>query len=200
VAGAGLIYLVFTFFIYVFPSKFPPNDSHTPQSILFWSFHLGDWGDYYRVADTSLHQFYQDPPLELRPNVWVGTGSGPGFPERNGSGSGILDRNGSGLGLRNRTNPDLDSWIGRIPTWGFGIERIRVWRYKMERIRSNVPWIWHFGIEWVRSDVSSEPNGSSYEISERARPFIGGWTENSHTVFFWTASRHIYKLSSKNQA
>ncbi len=99
-AGAGLIYLVFTFFfIYVFPSKFPPNDSHTPQSILFWSFHLGDWGDYYRVADTSLHQFYQDPHLDPRPDVWVETGSGPGVPERRGSGSGILDWNRSVHGI-----------------------------------------------------------------------------------------------------
>jgi hypothetical protein len=30
----------------------------------------------YRVADTSLHQFYQDPHLNPLPDVWAGTGSG----------------------------------------------------------------------------------------------------------------------------
>jgi hypothetical protein len=66
-----------------FPQKFPPNDSHAPQSILF-GLSISRIGVtitlLYRVADTSLHQFYQDTHLDPRPDVWKGTGAGPGVP------------------------------------------------------------------------------------------------------------------------
>ncbi len=176
VAGAGLIYLVFTFFIYVFPSKFPPNDSHTPPSILFWSFHQQNWMTttlLYRVADITLYQF-----TKIRIGI-------RGL---------MLGRNR----IRTRSTRTERIQIGhfrsqRIRTWHCRTERIQIWRfrfgtertqiwllvtegsrhclseryeagsavseqngsefwcYNMERIRPNVPWIWH--LELSRSGL-----------------------------------------------